>query len=159
MIILGIDPGTASVGYALLKGDGRIKPELLSAGLLDVRSRENAQRMAEIHRALERIIKQWRPDRLSVEKLFFAKNTKTALAVSEGRGVILLTASLAGLTVYEYTPLEIKCAVSGDGRADKLQIQKMIRFIFPQYAGNARDDVFDAIAAALTCYFSANNNR
>ncbi len=153
MIILGIDPGTIAVGYAVIEGAGRAPPRLLAASLLAVHSHEKLVRLVHIHRSIKNVIKKWKPDRVSIEKVFFAKNTKTAFAVSEARGALLLTATLAGITVYEYTPLEIKLAVSGHGTADKTQIKKMIRLIFPAYTENVRDDVFDAIATALTCYF------
>lgn len=153
MIILGIDPGTALVGYALLKRE-RHSPILMDCGLMRIRSRNNLVRLEELHCSLMRLLKKWEPEVVAVERLFFTKNAKTAFSVSEARGVILLTTSLAGLKVYEYTPLEIKKTVTGDGRADKLQLRKMIRLLFKETeALNGPDDVFDAIAAALTCYY------
>ena len=110
--------------------------------------------MRAVYSQIQAVIKKWHPDRLSIEKLFFAKNAKTAIAVSETRGIILLTSILAGLTVFEYTPLEVKKTITGDGRADKRQIKKMIGLTLPQSAQiRGRDDVFDAIAIALTCAF------
>ena len=152
MIILGIDPGTTAIGYALLEAGNT--PRLVHASLIPVQSTDTCERLCEIHKGLGAIIKKWGPEMASVEKLFFAANTKTAISVAEARGVILLTARLAGVSVIEYAPREIKKALTGDGRADKLQIKKMVGITIPD-AANLRvsDDVFDAIAAALTCYF------
>lgn len=177
MVILGIDPGTTAVGYAILDG-GERSCRLLSADLIHIspvvtprlsrfqRDRNevaedyyrvsaatSCERLKELSAGVDSLIKRWSPTALAIERLFFAKNQKTALAVAEARGVILLTAALAELMVYEYTPLEIKKAVTGDGGADKLQLQKMVRLSLPETADlKARDDVFDAIGAALTCY-------
>lgn len=153
MLILGIDPGTTAVGYALLENEAG-KQRVVLADLIHIRSKNNEGRLAEIHRGVQSLIKNWHPEILAIERLFFAKNQKTALAVAEARGVILLTTVLAGLKVYEYTPLEIKKAVSGDGRADKKQIKKILGLTLPELKYiNAPDDVLDAIAIALTCYY------
>lgn len=152
MTILGLDPGTTAVGYAVLES-GR-PPRLRDAGLLSVKSRETGERLTELHRSLGAIIKKWRPEAAAVEKLFFAANTKTAMAVAEARGVLLLTAALAGTTLYEYNPAAIKKTVTGQGNADKAQIRKMVVLTLPESGRlRAQDDVFDAIAAALTCHF------
>jgi len=154
MIILGIDPGTTSIGYALLDCTNHREPRLLEARLLPLVSSITEDRLLDVHREIKKIIDQWRPHAASIEKLFFAKNAKTAMAVSEARGVILLTAKLAGIKVYEYTPLTIKKVVTGDGSADKIQVQKMVRLILPETATLAsQDDVFDAIASALCCLY------
>lgn len=153
MIILGIDPGTTSVGYAVLEPEpGSIK--LLKAGLLAIKSKTVTLRLQEVYGGLNDLINLWRPEILAMEKLFFAKNRKTALAVAESRGVILLTTTLAKLKVCEYTPLEVKKNITGDGRADKNQVEKMVRYTLKETKNlKLRDDVFDAIAVALTCYF------
>lgn len=153
MLILGIDPGSTTIGYALIESRGPT-PLCRHAGLLSITAAENHQRLAELHREIRGLIRQWRPDALAVEKLFFAKNAKTAMTVAESRGVILLTASRAGLSVFEYAPLEVKKALTGDGRADKAQVEKMIRLTLRDSAPQrARDDVYDAIAVGLTCCF------
>lgn len=157
MIILGIDPGTSAVGYAALKVGP--KPELIEYGLLKISSKDQIGRLQEIHSDIKRLIKKTHASVCSVERLFFTKNAKTAISVSEARGVILLTTALAGLAVYEYTPLEVKKTVTGDGRADKLQVQKIIRISFPDVRElQARDDVFDAIAVAYTCFLKERHN-
>lgn len=178
MVILGIDPGTTLVGYAILESNkspplyphnspsyqnlvegleklvDKPQVKLLDASLLTIRSPHSHDRLAEIHHGIKALLRKWKPSQVIIEKVFFAKNTKTALAVSEARGVIILTAALAGITVYEYTPLEIKKIVTGDGKADKLQIKKMIGLILPYTKIlHARDDVFDAIALALTGHY------
>ena len=100
------------------------------------------------------LIARIKPDAVAVEKLFFAKNAKTAMTVAEARGVILLTAALARVTVYEYAPVEIKKTVAGHGGADKKAVEKMLFLTLPETRTiRARDDVFDAIAVALTCHF------
>jgi len=153
MIIIGIDPGTTSVGYAILEV-GRDAPALRAAGLIPTASSDSHERLKKLHHGLNVLMKEWNPDTMALERLFFAKNQKTALAVAEARGVILLTASLARLTLYEYTPLEIKKVISGDGAADKKGVKKMIQLTLPQTKElRARDDVFDAIAVALVCHF------
>lgn len=149
---MGLDPGTASAGYAII--DSGREPRLRAAGLLEVKSRESGERLVQLHRSLASLIKKWKPSAVVVEKLFFAANAKTAMAVAEARGILLLTAVLGGTTVYEYTPAEIKKTVTGQGNADKIQIQKMIRLTLHEARElRARDDVFDAIAAGLTCYY------
>ena len=141
------------MGYALVRGS-RQNPQLQEAGLIDIKSADTCSRLQEVHSGLTSLIKRFKPDALSIERLFFAKNRKTALAVAEARGVVLLTTTLARLNVYEYTPLEIKKNITGDGTADKEQLKKMVRFIFPETVElKMRDDVFDAIAVALTCIY------
>ena len=159
MIILGIDPGTTSIGYALLDCSAR-QPKLLEARLVPLGASLAENRLMDIHREIKKIIAQWKPSVASVEKLFFAKNAKTAMTVSEARGVILLTAKLHGITVYEYTPLTIKKVVTGDGTADKAQVQKMVRLILKETASlPVQDDVFDSIASALCCFYQEGGKR
>lgn len=152
MTILGIDPGTTAIGWAVVENPQ--SPKLIDAGLFTITSRERGEQLSELYSELFSLIKRTKPHIAAIEKLFFAKNTKTAMAVSETRGVILLTAALAKISVREYTPLEVKRAVTGDGAADKFQVRKMVQLILKETARlNARDDVFDAIALALTCAF------
>lgn len=158
MTILGIDPGTTRIGFAAIR-TGAV-PRLLQSDVIQIAPGESDQRILGLHRALRSIIRTWNPGVLATEKLFFAKNAKTALAVSEARGAILLTAALAGIKVYEYTPLEVKKAVTGYGKADKLQVEKMVRLVFPELVKTlAHDDMFDAIAIAYTCYLTRFRSR
>ena len=153
MIILGIDPGTTSIGYALLDCSAR-QPKLLEADLVPLKTSLPEERLMDIHREIKKVIERWEPHAASVEKLFFQKNVKTAISVSEARGVILLTAMLARIKVYEYTPLTIKKVVTGDGNADKRQVQKMVRLTLKETADlPSQDDVFDSIASALCCFY------
>lgn len=150
MTLLGIDPGTTAIGYALIENGYR--PRLRRAGLFPIGARAPEERLSELYRFLTAIIAEEKPDACAVEKLFFVKNIKTGMGVAEARGVILLTITLAGLKVFEYTPLEIKRLVTGDGNADKLQVRKMIHLAFPETKNERwKDDVFDAIAVALGC--------
>lgn len=150
MIILGIDPGTTKIGYAVL--NTMSEPRVLDCGLIGVQSKEKAERLAEIAKKIRIIISKWKADIMSIEKLFFFKNVKTAMEVAEARGSILLTAIEAGLKVYEYTPLEVKQRVTGFGRADKKQVEKMVRILTKIETPRLADDVTDAIAIALAAY-------
>jgi len=153
MIILGIDPGTTLIGYSVLDCETRI-PRLLQADLVPLTTSLADDRLLRIHKEIKKIINKWQPHAVSVEKLFFQKNAKTAMAVSEARGVILLTALLAGIKVYEYAPLTIKKVVTGDGSADKTQVQKMVRLTLKEADDlPIQDDVFDSIASALCCLY------
>lgn len=158
MIILGIDPGSAIIGYSIIE---YIHPRaaLKTADYIDLTDVSLDTRLILLHKNLKAIIKKWKPEIAGVEKIFFSKNVKTALAVSEARGVIMLTTLLAGLTVFEYTPLEIKKMVTGDGRADKEQIKKMVRISLKETESlQLRDDVFDAMAIALTSAWREHNS-
>ncbi len=151
LITLGIDPGTTAIGYAVIESAGA-RPRLKTAGIFPARADAHSARLIELHRALSEILTRWSPAAVGVERIFFARNAKTAMAVAETRGAILLTTALAGITLYEYTPLEIKKMVTGDGRADKAQIKKMIALTVDSAPERgARDDIFDAIAAAYCC--------
>ncbi len=155
MKILGIDPGTTAIGYAILEGDRR-DLRLHAAHLISITGSAPEERLRALETGIAALIREWKPEVLAIERLFFNKNQKTALAVAEARGVILLTATTHGLKVYEYTPLQVKKTVTGDGKADKRQVQKMVRVTLGASApARARDDVFDAIAIALTCVYLA----
>lgn len=158
MIILGIDPGTTSIGYALLeKKEGVLV--LKECGLVKGGGLTESG-LRNIHAQITNLIRQWKPAMLSVEKLFFAKNVKTAIAVAQVRGAILLTASLSQTRLCEYTPLEVKKAVTGHGRADKVEIEKILRMSVRGVGElRAKDDVFDAIAIALTAFLLENKTK
>ncbi|HET9174048.1 MAG TPA: crossover junction endodeoxyribonuclease RuvC [Candidatus Saccharimonadales bacterium] len=150
MRILGIDPGTGILGFGVidvLKG----KPQLVDAGVIRTPVKEDdAVRLLTIYEELTDIISQTKPQEMSVEKLFFAQNVTTAMTVAQARGVVLLTGMQAGLTIHEYTPLQIKQALTGYGRAEKKQIQEMVRVILGLKAIPRPDDAADALAAAIT---------
>src|SRR3989338_2408182 len=126
--VLGIDPGTTRVGYGIISGT-RTAPVFVASGVIGNAALGASGRLLEIQKELKRLIASARPDIIAVEKLFFSKNVKTALSVAEARGIILLTAALADSRVYEYTPQEIKIALTGNGGAAKIQVD-FLRRIF-----------------------------
>ena len=130
MTILGIDPGTTRMGYAVVKGTAQT-PELVTSGVIGDARLLPSDRLHLIHRELLGLIRLYKPDRMAIEKLFFSKNVKTALSVAEARGVILLTAKIADRTVYEYTPQEVKISLTSQGNADKQQVAAMARALVP----------------------------
>lgn len=151
MRILGIDPGTGILGFGVIdvtKG----KSQLVDAGVIRTPVHEDdAVRLVTIFEELSEIIAATKPTVMSVEKLFFAQNVTTAMTVAQARGVVLLCGKQVGMEIYEYTPLQIKMAITGYGRADKKQMQEMVRVILGLQETPKPDDCADAIAAALTC--------
>lgn len=151
MIILGIDPGIADTGYGVIKKTGD-KYTLLACGSIRTPAKTDlAGRLGTLKKELTKIIKKHQPSLVAVEELFFAKNVKTALAVAHARGVILLTAQEAGLTPREFTPLQVKQALTGYGRADKNQIQQMVKTVLGLKQVPQPDDAADALAVAICC--------
>ena len=153
MIILGVDPGFAITGYGIIESKNKDKNlRIIDYGAIRTPKKLLFdQRLLIIYRQLKKIIKKYKPDRISVETLYFAKNVKTAIKVSEARGVILLTANLNDVPILEYTPLQVKQALIGYGRATKMQIQKMVKAIFNLKEIPQPDDAADALAIAVTC--------
>lgn len=149
--ILGIDPGTGILGFGVIEADGRGKAQLVDAGVIRTPVKEDdAVRLLTIYEELTDIISTSRPVVMAVEKLFFAQNVTTAMTVSQARGVVLLAGKIAGLEIAEYTPLQIKQALTGYGRADKKQIQEMVRVLLGLKDVPKPDDCADALAAAIT---------
>lgn len=150
MRILGIDPGTGILGFGVVESH-KGKVQLVDAGVIRTPVHEDdAVRLQTIFDELTDIITSTKPTEMSVEKLFFARNVTTAMTVAQARGVVLLCGKQAGLQIAEYTPLQIKMAVTGYGKADKKQIQEMVRVILGLQEVPKPDDCADAIAAALT---------
>lgn len=150
MRIIGIDPGTAILGFGVIDA---IKDNLkmVDAGVIRTPVKEeDAIRLEIIYLELSNIIKESKPTVMSVEKLFFAKNVTTAMTVSQARGVVLLCARQAKLDIFEYTPLQIKQSLTGYGRADKQQIQEMVKITLKLREVPKPDDCADALAAAIT---------
>lgn len=149
MIILGVDPGYAIVGYGLVRmQNGRYQP--LEHGAVVTKAGEDFNRRLEIiYDSLSEILQKWKPDAFSIEKLFFHTNQKTVIYVAEARGVILLAAKKAGVPVFEYTPLQVKTAVTGYGRAEKFQVQEMTRRLLCLKEVPKPDDTADALAMAI----------
>ena len=154
MIILGIDPGYARAGWGVIALNNK-QVEFIAAGCLETpKEMLHAERLQKLSLAIHKIILKYKPQVLSVEELFFFKNLKTAIKVAESRGIILAKAFEHKLTIYEYTPLQIKQAITGYGRADKNQIQQMVKAILNQTKIIQPDDAADAVAVAITCAHS-----
>ncbi len=150
MRILGIDPGTGILGFGVIDIDAKRKPHLVDAGVIRTPVHEDTSvRLVTIYDELTSIIKDNKPDAMSVEKLFFAQNVTTAMTVAQARGVVLLCGKQNKLELAEYTPLQIKQALTGYGRADKKQMQEMVRVILELQEAPKPDDCADALAAAI----------
>jgi crossover junction endodeoxyribonuclease RuvC len=149
MRIIGIDPGTGILGFGVIESDGQ-KHAIVDAGVIRTPVKEDdAVRLQTIFEELSDIITETKPVEMAVEKLFFAQNVTTAMTVAQARGVVLLAGQQAGLKISEYTPLQIKQALTGYGRADKKQIQEMVRILLGLKDVPQPDDCADALAAAL----------
>lgn len=149
MVIIGIDPGSRRIGYGILeKQRGLLR--LLKTGTLNVKSHKDAEALGETRREFSRLLTLFKPKILAIEKLYFAKNQKTALQVAQARGVMLGEAAERGLRIEEYTPNEIKAGVAGYGLADKKAVAKMVRIILGEKDGlRVLDDATDSLAAAI----------
>ena len=151
MIILGIDPGTARMGFGVIR---KIKKKLncLDYGCIETSPDfSDGERLKKINTELNKIIKKYQPKILVVENIYFFKNLKTAMPVSQAKGVVLLTAAKKKIPIQEFTPPQIKMAVVGYGRAEKKQIQRMVEIILELNEPIKQDDAADALAAAI-CY-------
>lgn len=149
MRILGVDPGTGILGFGVVEAE-KGKVALVDAGVIRTPVKEDdAVRLQTIYEELTDIIAQAKPRAMVVEKLFFARNVTTAITVAQARGVVLLCGKQAGLEIFEYTPLQIKMALTGYGRADKKQMQEMVRVVLQLAEVPKPDDAADALAAAL----------
>lgn len=147
--ILGIDPGLARLGWAVIDAAGRA-PSLVGCGCLETSATATTERrLLLLFRRLDDIIREYRPTRMAVEKLFFTKNVTTGIAVGQARGVVLLAAAEHHLPVKEFTPTSVKSTISGDGRADKRQMGRMIQLLLQLNRLPKHDDTADAIAIAL----------
>lgn len=154
MIILGIDPGIGKVGWGIIKDESG-KQEAIEYGCFETSSKINLdERLARIYDFVTDLIKKFNPEVLAIEQLYFAANSKTALIVGQARGVILLAASKSNLPTASYTPLQVKQALTGYGRADKNQIQSMVSSILHLSKKIVQDDAADALAIAITHAFS-----
>lgn len=154
MKILGIDPGTAMIGVGLIDYQNK-KVSLLGHTCLHTQKQNTtSQRLESLFDQLTKIIKKYQPNVIAVEEIFFFKNAKTAVAVSQARGVILLAAAKQKIEIREYTPLQIKQALTGYGRAQKHQIQQMVKAVLQLKEIPKPDDAADALAAAICCAHS-----
>ena len=156
MIVLGIDPGTASLGYGVVERTGGRLREVDHGCLTTTPDRPLPARLLAIHACVAELIETHRPAMVAVERLFFSRNAQTALGVGHARGVVLLAAAQAGLPVREATPSEVKTAVSGNGVAEKGQVGRMVALILGLAAVPTPDDAADALAIAI---WAANRER
>ena len=148
MIALGIDPGTRRIGYGVVECNG---PDVrfITAGILTIASTDDVPALEETKKGVDTLIRKHKPDVVAVERVFFAKNTKTAIAVAQARGVILLATKECGVRIKEYTPNEVKLGVAGYGLADKKAVLKMVRLILGKHDLTVIDDASDALALAI----------
>ncbi|HCM82733.1 MAG: Crossover junction endodeoxyribonuclease RuvC [Candidatus Gottesmanbacteria bacterium GW2011_GWA2_44_17] len=157
MVILGIDPGVARIGWGIIKNT---KPDLtvIAYGLISTpKEIQKEMRLKSLYDAMLSVFTKYQPDIMSVEDLFFAANAKTAISVGEARGVILLSAAQKRVSVVSYTPLAVKRTITGDGHADKKQVEKMIVQILRLKKTPEIDDTTDALAIAATHAYTNEN--
>ncbi len=149
MRIIGIDPGTATTGFAIIETN-KSTLQILNYGCIKTSSKlqENI-RLKQIAEDLEFLIKKWKPEKASVEKLFFKKNIKTAISVAQARGVIIQKLTENNIEFYEYSPSEIKSSICGFGNADKKMVQQMLKIMLKLKQEPKPDDAADAIATAI----------
>lgn len=149
MIVLGIDPGVATIGFGVIRAD-RQKNTLLRYGVITTPAGiPLSRRLLQISGDMEELIHTFHPDEMAVEELFFTKNITTGIAVAHGRGVILLAAEKLGVPIFEYTPMQVKQAVTGYGKAQKHQVQEMTRRLLGLPEIPRPDDAADALAMAI----------
>ena len=149
MVILGFDPGLATLGFGVISTDGH-KHKMIEYGVISTPAGMPAPvRLRNIYTDVQRVIDRFRPDAIAVEELFFNNNIKTAISVAQARGVLLAAASMKTDQLYEYTPLQIKQAVVGYGRADKHQVQQMVTYFLGLDKIPKPDDAADGLAAAI----------
>jgi len=149
MRVIGIDPGVAITGYGLIEESGSDYNCLASGCVRTHKDQDSASRLKEIHDFIFELAADYAPQALVVEKLFFSKNVRTAFQVGEARGVIILAAARCDIDLFEYTPLQVKQAVAGYGKAEKMQVQKMVQMLLRLPYPPRVDDEADALAVAL----------
>lgn len=156
MLFIGIDPGTALTGFGLVRRRSDAALELVDYGVIRTSSKQPmSRRLVKLHSELEVLLKRHQPDQAAVERLFFQKNVTTAISVGQARGVVLLALAEAGLAIEEYTPQDIKMAVTGYGAADKGQMQRMVQMLLTMDHLPKPDDAADALAVAICHAHSA----
>ena len=155
MIVIGIDPGTARLGYGVIKKE-RGKISFLDAGILKINKTGNRHTLLQIKTGLDSIFKKWKPEIVGVERVYFSKNQKTAMSVAEARGVIILAVLEAGAEIKECSPNEVKSGLTGYGHADKRGVAKMVNLALGTPDLKIIDDASDALAIAI---FAAGTPR
>ena len=149
MTILGIDPGSNLIGYGAIESQGDGKMISLGHGVIKIKTKENGAHLVEIKKAVKKLIARFRPEKAVIEKLFFFKNRKTAIEVSQARGVMVLCLAEKKIPIIEIAPLELKRAITGYGRAQKTNIQKVVKLILNLAEEPRPDDAADALALAI----------
>lgn len=158
MLILGVDPGTATTGYGLVDDPDDVLTMVAYGVISTTPAHTMPVRLRSIYEQLSGIISQFHPEAVAVEELFFSRNVTTAIAVGQARGVVLLAAAEADIPVFEYKPQVVKQAIVGYGRADKAQVQQMVRMLLNLEEIPRPDDAADAIAIAVCHHHSARFN-
>lgn len=148
MIILGIDPGTTRIGYGIIKKERTLT--CLASGLLEIKGGALREKLEDTHRSLTELLRTYSPELAALETIYFSKNKKTAIDVAHARGVIMLTLAEHRILIAEYTPQQVKRAVTGYGSSDKKAVIQVLARLFGLDFGSAHDDVSDAVAIALT---------
>lgn len=159
MIILGIDPGTATTGYGVLENLGGNLKMIENGCVLTDKGLPMSERLDILGQELRRLIDKFAPEVMAIEELFFFKNKKTVISVGQARGVAVFIGKNSGLDIHEYTPLQVKQAVTGYGRAEKKQVQLMVKSILKLKDIPKPDDAADALAVAICCASSINYER
>ncbi|OHA63978.1 MAG: crossover junction endodeoxyribonuclease RuvC [Candidatus Wildermuthbacteria bacterium RIFCSPLOWO2_01_FULL_48_29] len=155
MTIIGIDPGSEKTGYGVIRKLPRSKLECLTYGCITTpRTQTRAERLLFLEKELSSLLSRIKPDVGAVESLFFFKNLKTVMPVSEGRGIALLSLARRKIPVHEFSPLQVKMAIAGYGRAEKRQVQYMVKEILRLEVIPKPDDAADGLAIAIACSFS-----
>ncbi len=149
MKILGIDPGMAIVGYSIVDFDGANCTLIASGSIQTQKGKRESARLLEIHNDMTKIVDMYKPDVASIEKLFFFRNQTTVMPVAHARGVILTVLEQAQLPIYEYTPMEVKQVLTGYGRADKKEVEQMVKIALNTEELPKLDDTIDSIAIAI----------
>ncbi len=155
MLVIGIDPGTASTGFGLVREDSDGNLSAVEYGVIQTPTGQSMpDRLLSLYQDIQQLLTLHRPETSAVEKLFFQRNVRTAMAVGQGRGVVLLALAEAGIPVVEYAPSEVKQAISGYGSADKKQVQEMVKILLNLKTLPQPDDAADALALAICCLHS-----
>lgn len=157
--MLGIDPGIARTGWGVVEKQGNKIIAIKYGCIVTEKELAEEKRLVILHQQLQILIDTFEPTVIAVEKLFFASNAKTAFTVGQARGVVLLTAGIALIPVVSYTPLAVKLAITGYGRADKQQIQRMVQSTLQLQSVPEPDDTADALAVAITHCFTRHHER
>jgi crossover junction endodeoxyribonuclease RuvC len=156
MLVIGVDPGTAITGYGLVRDDEHGKLVAVDFGVITTLSNlPMPERLLQLYQRLRELLSRFHPESGAVEKLFLQRNVRTAISVGQGRGIALLALAEAGISVAEYTPLEIKQAVTGYGGAEKMQVQQMVKYLLGLSEIPRPDDAADALAVAICHLHSA----